>query len=665
MEQYASDPLVGQTIDGRYLIQARLARGGMATVYEALDLRLDRVVALKVMHRHLAEDPDFVSRFRREARSTARLAHPHVVGVFDQGEADDLIYLAMELVPGRTVRDLLVDFGPLAPEQALVILEPVLEGLGAAHAAGFVHRDIKPENVLIADDGRVKVADFGLARALVPSDTSATTGMIIGTVAYLSPEQVERGDADGRSDVYAAGILLFEMVTGRVPHEGTSPLSVAYQHVNADVPPPSQLTRGLPTEVDALVLTATRRDPKQRYQSAGAFLADARRVRNLLPPPRSLAEARTDIVQPGGAKRTARAPRTRTRPDPVPPPAPEGRRRHRRRPPEAPPAQSPPRVPPRIPPGARRAGGVGESGIAPSGPPRRRRGGWIATIAVLAVVAVAIAGGFWLLGRPAPVAVPDLVGLTQEQAANVAAKAGLTVQVASQEFSDTVPAGAILSTAPVAGAGIDAGGTIRASVSKGPELTSVPNVAGQLPEAATQALDAVGLNVDQTRQVYDPTIPSGQVVGTVPAGGEAVQPGASVVLNVSKGPEPVTIPGLAGRKGAAAQAALERLGLQVTIEEHFSKRVDVGDVIASRPKAGVEVPAGSRVQLNVSKGPPPVTVPNLVDMRRSQAIAALERLGLKAKVVRGANTRLDRVISQESPAGSKVPYGSVVVIRII
>ena len=639
--------MVGQTIDGRYLIQARLAKGGMATVYEALDLRLDRVVALKVMHRHLAEDPGFVSRFRREARSTARLAHPHVVGVFDQGESDGLIYLAMELVPGRTVRDLLVDFGPLMPEQALVILEPVLEGLGAAHNAGFVHRDIKPENVLIADDGRVKVADFGLARALVPSDTSATTGMIIGTVAYLSPEQVERGDADGRSDVYAAGILLFEMVTGRVPHEGTSPLSVAYMHVNADVPAPSMLTAGVPPEIDTLVLTATRRDPKQRYQSAGAFLAEVRRVRGVLPAPRSLAEARTAVVEPGGARRTGRAPRARTRPDPM-----------------APDRSSPRRSTP--PAGQRRRH---QRGTPPpqqvDNRPRRPRGGIIATAVLLAIVAAAVAGGFWLLGRPAPLSAPNLIGLSQEAGIREAAQAGLTVQIVGEEFSDTAPSGTILSTDPVAGAAIDAGGTIRAQVSKGPERIGVPAVASQLPAAATQAIEAAGLVVGQSTEVFDAQVPAGQVVGTDPAAGEPAAPGSRVTLLVSKGPEPVAIPRLAGRKAASAQADLERLGLQVTVDERFSKRVDAGDVISTRPKAGTEVTVGSAIQLNVSKGPPPVTVPNLVDLRRTQAIAALEKIGLKAKVVRSGNTRLDRVISQESPAGSKVPYGSVVVIRIV
>ena len=290
METSGQDGLVGTTVDGRYRVLSLLARGGMATVYEALDLRLDRVVALKIMHPHLAHDQAFVSRFQREARAAARLTHGHVVAVYDQGDDNGIVYLAMEYVPGRTLRDVLRQYGPLTPEQALVFLDPVLEALVAAHAAGFVHRDIKPENVLISDDGRVKVADFGLARAVEADGHSVTQGMIIGTVAYLSPEQVERGEADGRSDVYAAGILLFEMITGQVPHAGESPLSVAYQHVNSDVPPPSSIVRAIPPEVDALVVTATRRDATLRYQTAFDFLADTRRIRASLPPPRPFIE---------------------------------------------------------------------------------------------------------------------------------------------------------------------------------------------------------------------------------------------------------------------------------------------------------------------------------------------------------------------------------------
>ena len=279
-----SDLFVGTVVDGRYQVLSRLARGGMASVYEAVDTRLDRVVALKIMHAALAEDPDFVARFRREARAAAQLSHPNVVAVFDQGEADGLPYLTMEFVPGRTLRDVLREYGSLTPEQALTILDPVLEALAAAHDAGFVHRDVKPENVLISDDGRVKVTDFGLARA-VTNVTAATQGMLIGTVAYLSPEHVERGDADARSDVYGAGICLFEMVTGQVPYGGENPLSVAYQHVNADVPPPSSLRPSIPPDVDALVATATRRDPAARYPDCRAFLADVRRVRATLPKP--------------------------------------------------------------------------------------------------------------------------------------------------------------------------------------------------------------------------------------------------------------------------------------------------------------------------------------------------------------------------------------------
>ena len=296
METSGQDALVGSTVDGRYRVLSLLARGGMATVYEALDLRLDRVVALKIMHPHLAHDQAFVSRFQREAKAAARLTHGHVVAVYDQGEDNGLIYLAMEYVPGRTLRDVLRQYGPLTPAQALVFLDPVLEALAAAHAAGFVHRDIKPENVLISDDGRVKVADFGLARAVEANGESVTQGMIIGTVAYLSPEQVERGEADGRSDVYAAGILLFEMITGQVPHAGESPLSVAYQHVNSDVPPPSTIRGDIPPEVDALVVTATRRDASLRYQNAFDFLADVRRVRTSLPPPRPFVDSHDTLV---------------------------------------------------------------------------------------------------------------------------------------------------------------------------------------------------------------------------------------------------------------------------------------------------------------------------------------------------------------------------------
>ena len=265
MDTTVSDPLVGQLLDGRYHVGPRLARGGMATVYEAHDNRLDRTIALKVMHPSLADDEEFVSRFIREAHSAARLSHPNVVAVYDQGADQGHVFLAMELVRGRTLRDLIRESGHLSPRQALEVLEPMLAALGAAHQAGLIHRDVKPENVLLSDDDRVKVADFGLARA-VTGATSHTTasGVLMGTVAYLSPEQVTRGVADPRSDVYAAGILLYEMLTGSKPYDGETAIQVAYRHVHDDVPPPSALVPGLPAELDQLVARATSRDPDGR-----------------------------------------------------------------------------------------------------------------------------------------------------------------------------------------------------------------------------------------------------------------------------------------------------------------------------------------------------------------------------------------------------------------
>jgi serine/threonine protein kinase len=275
------DPLIGRLVDGRYAVEARIARGGMATVYLALDRRLEREVALKVMHAHLADDPQFTARFIREARAAARLSHPGIVAVFDQGEDRGLLYLAMEYLAGRTLREVLEEFGVLTPAEALDVLEPVLEALAAAHAAGIVHRDVKPENVLLTDDGRIKVADFGLARAA--SAATSTSGVLMGTAAYLAPELVVRGVADARGDVYAAGVVLFEMLTGLLPFTGDVPVQIAYRHVHEDVPAPSSVVRGLPAPLDVLVTTATARDPGLRPADAGALLALERAARSRVP----------------------------------------------------------------------------------------------------------------------------------------------------------------------------------------------------------------------------------------------------------------------------------------------------------------------------------------------------------------------------------------------
>lgn len=624
------DSIVGQVIDGRYRVRARLARGGMATVYEATDLRLDRVIALKVMHRHLADDPDFVARFQREARAAARLTHPHVVSVYDQGSADGVVYLVMEYVPSRTLRELLRQFGPLSAEQALVILEPVLEGLAAAHAAGFVHRDVKPENVLVSDDGRVKVADFGLARAVSTSNASITQGMIIGTVAYLSPEQVERGDADGRSDVYGAGILLFEMVTGRTPYTGDNPLSVAYQHVNSTVPPPSTVHPGLPPEIDALVSASTQRDPSMRYQSASEFLADVRRARTLLPPPRPLNQTRDTLVVDATTAARMGTSAGADRSSPRTPSAPQSSRY-----------------------------------TSPTVLPRRRRRAplVIALIALAGVVAAALGGWYLTAGRTTPT--PDVVGLTADAARAQLQAAGLQVALGPEAFSEDVAAGFVMATDPPAGAGVRIGAPVTLMLSRGPERVSVPDLAERTPAQATEELTGAGLGIGATTRSYDARVPAGQVIGTTPPAGDPVRPGAVIDIVVSKGPRPVDLPDVVGRKAGKAEDTLGSLGLQVEIKSRFADDVPKGEVISMDPPAGTTVPEGSTATLVTSKGPPPVTVPDLIDMPKGKAISALKKLGLVPRVLEGAATPLDRVYSQEPSGGTEVPKGSTVTIRII
>ena len=626
METGARVGLVGKTVGGRYEVRALLARGGMATVYEAIDLRLDRRVAFKVMHPHLAADPGFVARFEREAKSAARLAHPHVVGVYDQGEADGLVYLAMEYIPGRTLRDVIRQYGPLTTEQALVLLEPVLEALSAAHAAGLVHRDIKPENVLISHDGRVKVADFGLARAVATSDTNATAGVLIGTVAYLAPEQVERGDADARTDVYAAGVCLFEMITGKVPHSGESPLAVAYQHVNADVPPPSSILPGIPPEADALVRTATRRDPSLRYQSSGDFLADVRRTRAKLPTPVPFIDtpAMNDTLVVGtGEYRVATTD--------------DGE-----------------------------WDGDYDDDTYDDVRPRRSGVRWVIGLLLAVLVGAAGFAGWWLAAGPGTYSpTPDIVGQSFDQASAVLADQGLALQSVAEDYSETIPAGSILSTDPAPGSGIAPGGMVDAVVSLGPERYAVPDVRGSDPEAATQAIIDAGLATGGRVEAFDDTVPIGQVARTDPAIGESVPPDTPIDLIVSKGPEPVELKDVTGRKESVAVKRLEEAGLQVTVTREFSESVPDGRVVKMDPQAGTTVDSGSTVALVVSKGPPPVEVPDLIDLRRGPAVEALERLGLRAQIDDGEFTRLNRVFDQSPSPGELVPRGSTVTLRIV
>ena len=653
MDTAVTDPLVGRLVDGRYLVDARLARGGMATVYRAMDTRLDRPVALKVMHPGLAADHAFVERFIREARSAARLSHPGVVAVFDQGADDGNVFLVMEYVPGRTLRDLLRQRGRLTPREAFDIQEPVLSALAAAHDAGIVHRDIKPENVLLADDGRIKVADFGLARsALTSGGSNATQGVVMGTVAYLAPEQVERGAADPRSDVYSAGILLYEMLVGAPPYSGQTPMAVAYQHVTCDVPRPSEAVPGLADDLDVLVQTATDRDPDARPADAGRMLRMVLGVRGRLTPAQlSFTPAAVDLAQtlvvplPGARGFAADGAGSDGTFATTALPVNEAGSAY-------PYAQRPAKV-----------GGPGQIPVAAS----RQRGGrrvWIGLL-LLALVAAAVGAGAWYLGSGHYTVTPNVQGLTQSAATGRLTAAGLTVQVSPDRlFSETIPKGFAVATTPASGAKIAKNSVVTLILSNGPERYQVPAVAGMTLEQATAALTAAHLALGQQTQAYSDAVPAGSVISSTPAQGTPQRPSTPVDLVVSKGSAPVTVPRFVALPlGQAQSLAADRHLRLVQSGLAYSLNVPVGAVVSQDTGPGTQVSKGTTVNVVVSQGPPLVPVPDVIDRKEATAVRMLQAAGFKVSINSVPHPTLDRVISQSG--GATAPRGSTIVITII
>ncbi|MSW64880.1 MAG: Stk1 family PASTA domain-containing Ser/Thr kinase [Actinobacteria bacterium] len=654
MDTTVTDPVLGLVLEGRYRLEERIARGGMSTVYSATDLRLHREVAVKVMVEHLAHDPAFVDRFIREARAAAMLSHPNVVGVSDQGSDQGLVYLVMELVRGRTLRDLLQARGRLTVGEAFAVLEPVLSGLTAAHRAGIVHRDIKPENVLISTSGQVKVADFGLARAVAGTGhTSHTGGVLIGTVAYLSPEQLERGRSDARSDVYAAGVVLYELLTGHPPYAGDTPLAVAYQHVHHDVPAPSLETPSVPWQVDELVGRTTRRDPGARPLDAGAFLAEIEDLRRDLglgrtPVPTGRASTTTTTIRPVNRATAARAgddPRTevisaarasgRTAMVPMPPTGAVGGRR--------PPHPTAPRPLPRV--------GVPDH-------IRRRRIRFGVTIVLLLAVTVGAVG--WWLGSGRWTDVPAVSGQGQQQAIGFLQEAGLD-PVVTEVFSEDVAAGTVISADPADGARIIIGSDVQLSVSKGPERFTVDGgLLGQPADDVQATIEGLGADLQVTRTTgRSDDVAAGAVMALDPAPGTELRRGDTVTLQVSEGPATAAVPDLVGSDPDDAEATLAALGFEVERTEGRSDAVSAGQVAAVSPD-GTET-FGATITLTVSVGPVQVSVPNVVGQSKDAAVAALEAAGLEASVTQFFG---DTVLRQTPAAGEVVDPGTSVTILV-
>ena len=660
----SSDPFVGRVLDGRYRVGARIARGGMAGVYEGTDLRLDRTVAIKIMHAGLGDDDAFAARFVREARAAARLSHPNVVAVYDQGKdesVDGVLFIVMELVSGHTLRDTITKESPMPATRALALMEPVLSALGSAHRAGLIHRDVKPENVLIADDGRVKVADFGLAKA-ISTDTqhTATKGVLIGTVSYLAPELVVEGRADARADVYAAGVVMFELLTGTKPHEGETPIQVAYKHVHNDVPPPSSLVPDLPAYVDALVARATSREPSLRPADASVLLHQVHRVSNALEDgvhdDPELTRDLAPVMLSGSGYNTSPDIWDDAEMAEILEPEPSVREPSDREHTTTYPQAKPP--PPRPP--QERVPGPGPEGKRPR---RSRRGPVLLVLAL--VLALLVGGGAYWLGWARYTSTPGVLGMAEDEAEAKLQAAGLTVEYADPAYSETVPDGRVIKTDPSPGERVLDSGTVTVTVSLGKERYDVPRLRGRSVDEAQDALLEVRLAYNETVLRYSETVPEGEVIGSRPQAGTTLKPGARVDLVVSRGKRPIKVGDWVGKNADDAIETLTGRGLKpkVTAEE-YSDTVDEGDVIAQDPSGGTLF-KGDEVSFTVSLGPELVEVPSVRGFGVDAATERLEGLGFEVEIDSDFPDPLGFVFGTNPSSGELVPEGSTITLIVV
>lgn len=645
----ASDPLVGRLVDGRYEVTGRIARGGMATVYRAVDRRLDREVALKIMHPHLAEGSDVVARFRREARAAARLTHPGIVGVYDQGNDGDTAYLTLEHVDGPNLRAVLRAKCTLPLGEAFDLVEAVLDALAAAHAAGLVHRDVKPENVLIAKDGRVKVADFGLARAVTEA-TAATTGTVLGTVAYLSPEIVTSGTADARADVYACGVMLYELVTGLQPLAGETPIRTAYRHVHEDVPAPSSVAPWLPVEVDDVVAALTARELEERPGDARAALVlvrrahlhidDATLARRAEPPASTMAAASPAAADGGDADVSPDNLATRAL------------------------GLAPGSGTVALPIGAVRAPSAEKPEADAQATRRRTRRRRRLLVALLVLLTVGAGAWWWFAAGPgAYTRVPDVTGIPLAEAQEILEDAGFTTTT-SEDHDDDVPAGNVVGTVPAVSEPVLRDGAVEIVVSLGVLMIEVPTLVNLPEQDALIALEQAGLSVGDTTRPYDMQVPQGSVVSSSPPAGEVVPHYRRVDLAVSNGREPVTIPSVLGANQQTAEQELTDAGLVPNVVTDYSDDVATGNVISQDPPSGPAL-RGDTVTITVSLGPPLVQVPEVVGKQVDEATRVLEAAGFTVRIERVLGGFFGTVRASDPPAGSSAPRGSAVTLTIV
>jgi eukaryotic-like serine/threonine-protein kinase len=623
-----TDTLINMLFDGRYRVLRKLGSGGMADVYLAEDEELGRRVAIKILNDRHANDEQFVERFRREAKNAAGLSHPNIVSIYDRGEAEGTYYIAMEYLDGRSLKELVVARGPLPIADAIAFIRAVLSALRFAHRKGVVHRDIKPHNVMADADGRLKVTDFGIARAGASQMTEA--GSIIGTAQYLSPEQARGSAVDQRSDLYSVGVVLYELLTGTVPFNGETPVEIAMRHLSDTPQPPSIKRPEIPPDLDMVVLRALAKNPEDRFQAAEEMDAELERVASGVGVTAETADAATAVLS-GTALSTA------------------------------PTAITPPRRPPER---ARPSYRYAE-------PPPRRRPFWPWLLALLLVVLAGVAGWYAFgqiqdsLSGSGTVSVPDVIPLREDLAVTRLSNAGFDPNVIRQPNEDpNVKKGFVFDQDPNAGVRLGKGSTVDVFVSTGPPMVDVPNVTGSSRDDAVAQLAEAGLkpNVVDVFSSEDP----GTVIAQFPEGGTSVVKGSKVRINVSRGVRPITVPNVIGQPYDNAAGQLQAEGFAVARRDVESSQ-PLGVVIDQRPRGGGSLGRGGTVTLFVSKGPETSTVPDVTSQDEESATQTLERSGFAVDVQDQETTDPTQdgiVLSQDPAGGEELKPGSTVTIVV-
>ena len=635
--------LTGEIIDGRYQLLRQVATGGMASIYEGFDTRLDRKVAVKIMHPHLAQDEQFVERFIREAKAAAALSHPNIVAVQDQGwnqSGTPAVFIVMEMVEGHTLREYLNEQGRLTYRDGIRFLLPVLSALAAAHKQGIVHRDIKPENILVSKEGRIKIADFGLAKGpLLGTTMTAESSVILGSVSYLSPEQVQRGIADSRSDVYAVGITAFEIFTGKKPFEGAEPIQVAYMHVNERVPRISSIHSDIPADLDDLIYRATAGDADERPRDAAEFHQLLLAVNARLNPKENQLSLELDIpIQPMRPEKKQKSLRRRVKELTSPIPVVETEKSA---------------------PIARETTAQIVKRKKASKRVRRNR-----KIAAGLAVALGITGWYTLIGPGSRVVVPSTVGATETELTAALSPLGLNSIIVERRYSEDIETNRVIESIPAGGGKLDPGGTVKIVLSKGPERYAVPMLQGLTPEAAVNLIKKSPLRVAPIIEVFDATVPKGFVISATPAAGSKVKRNATITLTVSKGIEQVTLASYIGKGGEQALNELTAAGFKVTSTYAFNETRLAGEVISQNPAGGGTANKGGAVSLIISKGTQYSYIPNVYSIEEAKAVKTLQDLGLKVIVKKIGKKSVKKVTNILPKVGTKVKRGAAVTITV-